>query len=76
MRDDRDAPIGSFVLVAAPGGIAHVIQVAAADDDVLLVMEHLLHAAAEVGAVDVRGRFEPHLLAWLRRRRVRVLPTA
>lgn len=71
--DERDRPVGSYVLFAADGGLAHITQVIAGDDDVPLVMEHLLHDAAEAGAVDVRGRFEPHLLGWLRARRCRML---
>jgi predicted N-acetyltransferase YhbS len=73
VRADRGRPAGSYVMYLAPHGIAEVIQIAAAESDVALVLEHLVHDAALGGALEVRGRFEQHLIAALRRRRCRIV---
>jgi GNAT superfamily N-acetyltransferase len=74
VRGDDGRPLGSYVAYVAPHGVAEVVQLAAAEPDVALVLDHLLHDAARGGAVEVRGRFEHHLLAALRRRRCRLVP--
>lgn len=74
VRTDDGRPLGSYVMYVAPHGIAEVIQLAAAESDVPLVLEHVIHEAASGGAVEVRGRFEHHLLSALRRRRCRLVP--
>jgi GNAT superfamily N-acetyltransferase len=74
VRADDGKPRGSYVMYVAPQGIAEVIQLAAAERDVPLVLDHLIQDAAAGGAVEVRGRFEHHLLPTLRRRRCRLVP--
>jgi len=74
VRADDGRPLGSYVMYVAPQGIAEVIQLAAAEPDVPLVLDHLIHDASTGGAVEVRGRFEHHLLSALRRRRCRLVP--
>ncbi len=74
VRTDDGRPAGSFVMYADAYGIAQVIQLAAAEPDVDLVLDHLIHDAATAGAVEVRGRYEHHLLSSLRRRRCRAVP--
>jgi len=74
VRADDGRPLGSYVMFVASHGIAEVVQLAAAEPDVPLVLEHVIHDAARGGAVEVRGRFEHHLLAALRRRRCRLVP--
>jgi hypothetical protein len=74
VRADDGRPLGSYVMYVAPQGIAEVIQLAAAEPDVPVVLDHLIHDASTGGAVEVRGRFEHHLLSALRRRRCRLVP--
>lgn len=74
VRAGDGRPAGSFVMYVAAHGIAETIQLAAAEPDVELVLQHLIHEAVEAGAVEVRGRYEHHLLSSLRRRRCRVVP--
>jgi hypothetical protein len=74
VRADDGRPLGSYVMYVAAHGIAELIQLAAAESDVPLVLDHLVHDAARGGAVEVRGRFEHHLLDALRRRRCRMVP--
>ncbi len=74
VRGDDGRPLGGYVMYVASGGIAEVIQLAAAEADVPLVLDHLIHDAAAGGAVEVRGRFEHHLITTLRRRRCRLVP--
>lgn len=73
VRDDDGRPAGSYVMYVNPQWRAHVIQVAAAGDDVGLVLDHLMHDAAKQGAVEVQGRAEAHLLPYLRERRMRIV---
>ncbi|HEX7292176.1 MAG TPA: hypothetical protein VF250_13715 [Conexibacter sp.] len=74
VRADDGRPLGSYVMYVEPHGVAEVVQLAAAEADAPLVLEHLIHEAVSGGAVEVRGRFEHHLLRALRRRRCRLLP--
>jgi hypothetical protein len=74
VRADDGRPLGSYVMYVAPQGIAEVVQLAAAERDVPLVLDHLIQDASSGGAVEVRGRFEHHLLSALRRRRCRLVP--
>lgn len=74
VRADDGRPAGSYVMYVARHGLAEVIQVATAESDAALVLGHLVHDAAIGGALEVRGRFEHHLLAALRRRRCRLVP--
>jgi len=74
VRADDGRPAGSYVMCVARFGIAEVIQLAAAEPDVPLVLDHAIRDAAAGGAVELRGRFEHHLLPALRRRRCRLLP--
>lgn len=73
VRADDGRSLGGYVMYVAPQGIAEVVQLTAAEADVPLVLEHLVHDAAAGGAVEVRGRFEHHLLPTLRRRRCRMV---
>lgn len=73
VRADDGRPAGAYVMYVAPHRFAHVVQVAAAGDDVGLVLDHLMDDAATRGAVEVRGRFEPHVLPALRARRCRLI---
>jgi predicted N-acetyltransferase YhbS len=73
VRADDGRPAGAYVMFVAPRWYAHVVQVVASGADVELVLDHLMHDAAAEGAVEVRGRFEPHLLAALRARRCRLI---
>jgi len=74
VRADDGRPAGSYVLYVERHGLAEVIQVVTSEADAPLVLDHLVHDAAAGGAVEVRGRFEHHLLAALRRRRCRTVP--
>jgi GNAT superfamily N-acetyltransferase len=58
--------IGAYVMYVTPGAAANVVQLAAARDDVALVLDHLIHDAAARGVAEVEGRLEPHLLESLR----------
>lgn len=69
VRRPDGTPAGHYVLFVNPRWRAHVIQLAAAGKDVGLVLDHMFHDAAERGAVEVQGRFEPHLVPHLRTRR-------
>lgn len=73
VRGADGRPLGWYVLYVPPHGIAHAMQVAAAERDVALVVDHLMQDAAAQGAVEVRGRVEPHLLGALRERRCRFI---
>jgi predicted N-acetyltransferase YhbS len=74
VRTDDGRPAGSYVMYVARHGLAEVIQVATAQPDAELVLDHLVHDAAIGGALEVRGRFEHHLIPALRRRRCRLVP--
>jgi GNAT superfamily N-acetyltransferase len=73
VRADDGRPIGSYLMYVAPRGLAQVVQVAAAGQDAGVVLDHLMRDAASEGAIEVRGRFDPHLLAALRTRRCRLI---
>lgn len=73
VRREDGRPAGSYVMYVAAHGVAEAVQVAVAEPDADLVLDHLVHDAAGGGAVEVRGRFEHHLLASLRRRRCRMV---
>jgi GNAT superfamily N-acetyltransferase len=74
VRADDGRPLGSYVMYVESHGVAEVVQLAAAEADAPLVLDHLIHDAMSGAAVEVRGRFEHHLLRALRRRRCRLLP--
>ena len=71
---DDGAPLGSYVAVARKHGHAYVMQIAAPAEHVGLVLDHLIHDAAAVGAVTLQGRVEPFLLPHLETRRCRLEP--
>jgi GNAT superfamily N-acetyltransferase len=73
VRADDGRAIGSYAMYVTPHGHAELVQLVAADEDVELVLDHVVHEAATGGAVEVRGRFEPHLLPALRKRRCRLI---
>jgi hypothetical protein len=66
---DGERALGWYVYFLQPGGTAQVLQIAAADRAVGLVIDHLLHHAWAGGAAAVQGRVEPRLLQWLAQRR-------
>ena len=69
IRDPAGRVLGWYVYCLGPRGVAEVLQVAAADRNVGRVLDHLLYDAWAGGAVAVRGRIEPQLLAPLAQRR-------
>jgi hypothetical protein len=82
VRSVRGAPIAHLVRDAAagrtlgwyvyhlmPGGISHVLQVAARERDAGRVLDHLLHHAWVGGTAVVRGRLEARLVEPLSRRK-------
>jgi predicted N-acetyltransferase YhbS len=72
---DDGKPLGAYVMYVTPGWLAEVVAIVAAPDNTGLVLDHLLRDAAAAGAVEVRGRFEPQLLPYLRTRRLRFTHT-
>lgn len=68
-------PLGAYVMYVTPGWLAEVVATIARPDDTGLLLDHLLHDAATLGAVEVRGRFDPQLLPHLRTRRLRLTHT-
>ena len=74
VRADDGRPAGAYVMYLTPHSQAQVMQVAASGEDVGLVLDHLLQDAAAQGAVEVQGRFEAHLLPYLRSRWCRLVP--
>jgi hypothetical protein len=63
VRSDDGRPAGWYVLIATPGRVDSVVQLAAAERSVGLVLDHLFHEAMDRGASAVRGRVEAPLLA-------------
>jgi len=74
VRDGGGQPIGWYVMYVSAHGLAHAMQVAGASEDMPLVLGQLVHEAAALGAVEVRGRVEPQLLGALRALRWRSTP--
>jgi predicted N-acetyltransferase YhbS len=75
VKADDGRPLGAYVMYLTPGWLAEVVATIARPDDTGLILDHLLHDAATLGAVEVRGRFEPQLLPHLRNRRLRLTHT-
>lgn len=75
VRDADGKPIGAYVTYLTPGWLAEVVAILATSADAGHVLDHLLHDSATAGAVEVRGRFEPHTLQHLRTRRLRLTHT-
>lgn len=69
VRDRLGRVAGWYVYYLAPGGIAQVLQVAAPNGDLDLVLDHLFWHAARSGTGAVQGRLEPALFGSLRGRR-------
>jgi hypothetical protein len=70
IRERRSGRLcGWYVYYLLTGGVCQVLQVAAPDRDVSVVLDHLLHHAWSNGAAAVGGRIEPRLLEPLARRR-------
>jgi len=57
-----ETPIGIFVYHARPGGIGHVLQIAAAPGRMQDVVDRLFFHAAQRGLAGLRGRTQPALL--------------
>jgi hypothetical protein len=74
VRDADGRPAGWYVAYVSTHGLAHVMQIAGARQDMPLVLGQLVRDAAAHGAVEVRGRVEPHLLPSLRELRCRFIP--
>lgn len=58
VRGSGDRPLGAYVMILAPHGTAHVMNVVTSHQHAEMVMEHLIHDAATLGAVEVTGRCE------------------
>lgn len=61
LRDGRGAPLGWYVYVIKPGGVAEVGQLGAGDEAAGTVLDHLFHHAKNHGAVAVSGQVDPVL---------------
>jgi GNAT superfamily N-acetyltransferase len=72
VRTDDGRPLGAYVMYVTAHWTADVIQIATTEADAGTVLDHLMQDAVALGAVEVRGRFEPHLLYALRERRCRL----
>jgi hypothetical protein len=72
VRGAGDRPIGAYVMIVAPHGTAHVLNVVTSYQHADLVVEHLFHDAAVLGAVEVTGRCEMVIEAALARSRCRL----
>ncbi|MGH8907637.1 MAG: hypothetical protein ACRD0K_14220 [Egibacteraceae bacterium] len=68
VRDHNGRALGWYVAYLRPGGVGHVLQIAARDRDVAAVIDHLFHHAWRSGATALRGRCEPLLFTPLRQR--------
>jgi hypothetical protein len=62
-RDGRIA--GWFVYQLAPNGVAEVVQIAATDGTIDLVLDHLFAQAAKDGAAALSGQVDPLLFRGL-----------
>lgn len=58
-----EAPVGVFVYHAKPGGVGHVLQIAAAPGQTETVLDALFRHAWSEGLAGLRGRTQPALLA-------------
>lgn len=67
VRREDGRPIGAYVMIVARRGSANVVNVITPFESAGLVLEHLLHDAAEAEAVEVNGRVEAALLPHLPR---------
>jgi GNAT superfamily N-acetyltransferase len=72
VRDDDGRPLGAYMMYVTVHAKADVVYLAAAESDAGLVLDHLFHDAACLGAVDIRGRMESFLAPHLRTRRCRL----
>ncbi|HEV7562353.1 MAG TPA: hypothetical protein VGO24_02520 [Solirubrobacterales bacterium] len=72
VRAEDGRPLGAYVILLAPQGAAHVLDLTAGHDDAGLVLDHAFHDAAGAGAVEISGRVEPALLAHLQPRKCRL----
>ncbi len=68
VRGDDGKPLGSYVMYVSRQGTAEVVNVLAGARDSATVLDHIVHEAAQGGAIAVRGRVETHLLPGLRER--------
>ncbi len=75
VKDADGKPLGAYVTYLTPGWLAEVVAIIATSDNAGQVLDHLLHDSAKAGAVEVRGRFEPHTLQHLRTHRLRLTHT-
>lgn len=74
VRAPDGRPAGWYVAYVSRHGLAQVMQIAGAQEDMPLVLGQLIRDAVAQGAVEVRGRFEPHLQPALRGLRCRFVP--
>jgi Acetyltransferase (GNAT) domain len=66
--------LGWYVAYLQPGGISQVMQIAARDRDVEVVVDHLFHDAQHSGTALIFGQLEPKLFEPLTRRRCLLHP--
>jgi hypothetical protein len=70
VRDARGGRVlGWYIYYLQPGGVSHVLQIAARGRDIGPVMDDLLHHAWSGGTAAIRGRVESGLLDPIARRR-------
>lgn len=65
LRDAKRQVAGWYVYELAPGGIAEVLQIAAARHTVRDVLDHLFHDAWRRGATALLGRLDPAFMSEL-----------
>lgn len=65
VRDDGGRPIGAYVMIVAPYGIANVLNLPTSHRHARMVLEHLFRDAAAAGAVQVAGRCDVTIQAEL-----------
>ena len=69
VRTEEGKTAGWFVYYSKPAGISQVLQVAAGQGDVGMVLDALFHDAERRGAAALQGRVEPHVYPALTTRR-------
>jgi hypothetical protein len=61
VSDGEGAALGWYVYLLSPGGVSHVLELAAPDANIEPVLEDLLHHARVSGSAALHGRLEPSL---------------
>jgi hypothetical protein len=61
VSDREGVALGWYVYLLSPGGVSHVLQIAAPAESVARVLDDLLHHARISGSAALHGRLEPSL---------------